>query len=127
MRWCARCGVSVDDGLLLCASCVPREKLGQSVTIEFGSPPRSTAMAYELPNQGGKHQSRLRAIEKVEWIHDRQRQERVVRLFDHHNRLYRETCFDLETGVITWGPKYGPLDDQSIHGRSGKKSEGKRL
>ena len=30
---------------------------------------------------------------RIEWIHDHQRQERVVRLFDHQNNLYCENVF----------------------------------
>jgi hypothetical protein len=130
MRWCARCGAPIDDGLLLCGKCVPREKLIQDVKIIMTSPitmvvgmdgkaaqnipgkGKSTVKAYEASDKGGRRRSRLRVVEKIEWIHDRQREERIVRLFDHRNRLYSETCFDLETGAITWGPKYENLDNK---------------
>lgn len=55
----------------------------------------------------------MRVVEKVEWIHDRQRRERIVRLFDKDNNLYSETCFNIETGEITWGPKYEELDGKA--------------
>jgi hypothetical protein len=51
--------------------------------------------------------------------HDRGRYERVVWFYDRSNNVYCETWFDLDTGEITWGPKRGPLDDQSIHGQPG--------
>jgi len=47
--------------------------------------------------------------------------ERTVRLFDRVGNVYSETCFDAETGEITWGPKIGPLTDQSLHGRGHKR------
>lgn len=135
MRWCARCGEPIDGGLLLCATCVPRDRLRQDVQIRLIEP--ATAMvdaddravelrpgrgtsrvrAREMPSSGGISRSRLRAVEKVEWIHDRQRDERRVWLFDHRDRVYSETCFDLVTGAITWGPKLGSLHDQSLHSR----------
>ena len=108
MRWCAKCGTPIDDGLLLCADCAPRHSLIQDVKIMPGK--GSTAKAYKTSTQGSRNQSRLRVVEKVEWIHDRQRNERIVRLFDKENNSYSETCFDLETGEITWGPKYEDLD-----------------
>jgi hypothetical protein len=140
MRWCARCGVPIDDGLLLCADCVPRHKLIQDATINLGSPitavidseggvrntgsggngTTSKVKAYEVPSKGGKRRAPLRAVEKVQWINDRQRYERVVWLYDRRDRVYCETCFDLKTGTITWGPKRGALDDQAIHGQRGK-------
>lgn len=134
MRWCARCGVPIDDGLLLCAQCVPRENLQQSVNIELTSPPhvildaegkvvenvpgygKSTVKAYDM-SASSKNRSPLRAVEKVQWNHDRNRHERAVWLYDRDNNLYCETWFDQDTGQITWGPKSGALDDQSIHGK----------
>lgn len=70
----------------------------------------STAKAYKTSTRGSRNKSRLRVVEKIEWIHDRQRNERIVRVFDKENNLYSETCFDIETGEITWGPKYEDLD-----------------
>jgi hypothetical protein len=134
MRWCARCGSPIDEGLILCAQCVPREYLQQSVNIRLTSAPRvvfdsegniaenipgsgtSTAKAYDM-SAGSKGRSPLRAVEKVQWNLDRNRYERAVWLFDRNENVYSETWFDLDTGEITWGPKVGPLDDQSIHGK----------
>jgi hypothetical protein len=135
MRWCARCGASIDDGLILCSLCVSRQHLQQSVTIELTSPPmvildhdrrmieeipgsgKMTVKAYDM-STGSKKRSPLRAVEKVQMNHDRNRYERAVWLYDRNDNLYCETWFDLDTGGITWGPKMGPLDDQSIHGTS---------
>lgn len=133
MRWCARCGLPIDDGLILCARCVPREDLQQSANIELTSPPhvvldaegrvveaipgygKSTVKAHDM-SKGSKTRAPLRAVEKVQWNNDRQRNERAVWLYDRNNNVYCETWFDLDTGQIAWGPKTGPLDDQSIHG-----------
>jgi hypothetical protein len=125
MRWCAKCGSPIDDGLLLCTDCAPRRNLIQDVKIEIGK--GSTVKAYEMSNKGSRNQSRLRVVEKVEWIHDRQRNERIVRLFDKDNNLYSETCFDMETGEITWGPKYEDLNSKphrSPNEKRGKASKG---
>ena len=129
MRWCARCGEQVNDGFVLCQTCVPRSQLRQSATIHLDTAPAITVDAdghvvASTPGTGhtvvkaqhGGGRSPLRAVEKVEWIQDRQRYERRVWLFDRQNNLYCETCFDVDTGEITWGPKSGPLTDQSIHG-----------
>jgi hypothetical protein len=121
VRWCARCGAAIDDGLLLCTDCTPRDKLQQDVLIKMGSPPTSTVKARDILPQGGKKKSRLRAVEKVEWNGDRRRLERRVMLFDHRDRVYCETWFHLKTGEITWGPKRGSLDDQTIHGGNAQK------
>jgi hypothetical protein len=110
MRWCASCGSLTEDGLLLCAECAPRNSFIQDVKIYVGK--GSTAKAYKTSDGGSRQQSRLRVVEKVEWIHDRQRKERIVRLFDKDNNLYSEACFDIETGEITWGPKYEDLDSK---------------
>src|ERR1700733_7225196 len=116
-----------------CARCVPREHLQQNVNIELTSPPKvildregniteeipgsgkSTVKAYGM-STGSKGRSPLRAVEKVQWNHDRSRYERAVWLYDRNDNLYCETWFNLDTGEIAWGPKMGPLDDQSIHG-----------
>lgn len=121
MRWCARCGEPINDGLLLCAACVPRSELRQSANVRLDKPPgvvigpdgqiqemipgtgTTTVKAYKVPQKGGQSRSRLRAVEKLQWIHDRQRYERTVWLYDHLDRVYSETCFDPETGEITWG------------------------
>ena len=133
MRWCARCGASIDDGLILCTQCVPKEHLRQSVNIELTSPPKiifdcegkitetipgsgkTTVKAFDM-SAGSTTRSPLRAVEKVQWNRDRNRYERAVWLYDRNDNLYCETWFDLDTGEIAWGPKMGPLDDQSIHG-----------
>jgi hypothetical protein len=135
MRWCARCGAPIDDGLLLCPECVPREHLQQNVNIELTTPPhvifdaegnvvaslpgsgKSTVKAFDMSGKS-KSRSPLRAVEKVQWNHDRQRYERAVWLFDRSNNLYCETWFDEDTGQIAWGPKFGALDDQSVHGKN---------
>lgn len=131
MRKCARCNGDVAAGLLLCGRCVPRERLRQDVHITLTDSANagtegkaqdqwpgvtSKVTARERPASGGISRTPLKAVEKVEWIHDRQRVERRVWLFDKRDRAYRETCFHLDTGLITWGPKAGSLDDQSIHG-----------
>jgi hypothetical protein len=118
MRWCAKCGSPIEDGLLLCAECAPRNSLIQDVKVYIGK--GSTAKAYKTSDGGSRNQSRLRVVEKVEWIHDRQRKERIVRLFDKDNNLYSETCFDIETGEITWGPKYENLDSKVHHNPNDK-------
>lgn len=118
-------------GLILCDGCLPRDSLQQSVSIRLPParavvgpgpvppPPldphgtESVIGAREKPAVGGLRRSRLRATEKVEWIHDRQRYERRG---DHRDRVYSETCFVLDTGEIKWGPKIVDLDDQESHG-----------
>jgi hypothetical protein len=138
MSWCANCGVPINDGLLLCKDCVSRGDLKQSVHIELTSAPnvkfdsegnvlentpgsgKSTVKAYDM-SAGSVARSPLRAVQKVQWNHDRKQNERAVFLFDRNNNLYCETWFDLTTGQITWGPKRGPLDDQSMHGPAGSK------
>lgn len=118
MRWCARCGNETDDGILLCGSCLPRRRLRQDVLISLGSPVRSKVEAYEVVPGKSKRRSPLRVVEKVEYIYDRKRMERRVWLYDRQGRLYCETCFDLKTGKITWGPKSGDFYDQSIHSKN---------
>jgi hypothetical protein len=76
---------------------------------------KSTVKAYDM-SVGSKKRSPLRAVEKVQWSYDRNRYERAVWLFDRDDNQYCETWFDQDTGAISWGPKMGPLDDQSIHG-----------
>ena len=136
--WCAKCGKPIDDGLLLCEDCLPRYNLRQSVNIEMTCPPnvtfdsdgnvievtpgygKSTAKAYD-GSTGGYNRSALRAVQKVQWNNDRQQYERAVYLYDRNDNVYCQTWFYLDTGQITWGPKRGPLDDQSIHGPAGHK------
>jgi hypothetical protein len=135
MLWCAKCGVEISGGLLLCERCVPKGKLRQSATIELISPPnmkfdpsgklvqstpgygKSTVKASDM-SAGSTRHSPLRTVQKIQWNHDRQRNERAVWLYDRDDNVYCETWFDLDTGEITWGPKTGPLDDQAIHGPS---------
>lgn len=123
----------MDDGVILCALCVPRDHLQQSVNIRLTSAPhvildsegtvvrntpgtgQSIVKAYDM-SAGSKNRSPLRAVEKVQWNHDRSRYERAVWLFDREDNLYCETWFDQHSGEICWGPKMGPLDNQSIHG-----------
>jgi hypothetical protein len=135
MPWCVSCGTLVDDGMVLCSQCVPKGDLAQSVTIEMISAPnvvldsdgnvvenipgygKATTKAFDM-SEGSKKRSPLRAVQKIQWNHDRKRNERAVWLYDRKNNVYCETWFDLDTGQITWGPKRGLLSDQSIHGRN---------
>lgn len=119
MRRCANCGSPIEDGSLLCAKCAPRNSLIQDVKVYIGE--GSTAKAYKTSDGGSRSQSRLRVVEKITWIHDRQRKERIVRLFDEDSNLYSETCFDIETGEITWGPKYEDLDSKVHPGANDKR------
>lgn len=133
MPWCARCGVPIDEGPILCDQCVPRENLSQSARVEMTSAPRvvidsegniienipgyghTTMKAWDM-SAGSKSRAPLRADHKVRWNRDRKQYELCVLLFDRREDLYCETWFDMATGEITCGPKQGPLSDQSIHG-----------
>lgn len=133
MTWCARCGESTSDGLLLCAECVSRSNLRQSITIEMTTVPvikldpegniignvpgkgKAVAKAADM-SAGSVSKAPLRVVRKIEWRNDRQNWEIGVWTFDRENNRYSETWFDLATSRPTWGPKVGNLDDQSIHG-----------
>ena len=136
VRWCARCGIPVQPGVVLCTDCVPSGQLRQSATVSLDVAPhieiKDGQVVSNTPGSGsitmkakwvlpGSIKEPLRATEKVRWIADRQRYERTVWLFDRIGNVYSETCFDVETGAITWGPKMGPLTDQSLHGRGHKR------
>jgi hypothetical protein len=97
MLWCARCGVPLDEGPILCDQCVPRENLSQSANVEMTSAPRvvidsegniienipshsqTTMKAFDM-SAGSKSRAPLRADRKVRWNRDRKQYELCILL-----------------------------------------------
>ncbi len=119
MLQCARCDEAVEDGLILCADCVVRDRLRQDARVDLDAQ-QTTHKAFEVPEKGRRRKTRVEATERTT---SRGPSERQVWLFEHHDRIYVETTFDRDTGAVRWGPKIGDLDDQTLHSQTEKPTD----
>lgn len=111
-----RCAIC--DGpthLLVCPRCLPEEKVRQSATIRVGDARNPSTM--RLRAGSGASATRLDVTMKVEWNHDREREERKVLVSDQRTGRRWERWYSIETGQLAW-EKECDREDQSNHGPS---------
>ncbi|GAA1450240.1 hypothetical protein GCM10009641_82240 [Mycobacterium cookii] len=108
---CAICGGSTR--LLICDECLPAEKVRQSATVRVGDERNPITMRLRAGDRAAGTQ--LDVTMRIEWNHDRGREERKVIVIDQRSGRYWQRWYSLETGEVTW-EKEGSRTDQSIHG-----------
>ena len=110
---CTRCG----SASVMMGTFTPK---GSRVSVPVGSHDfRITGKDHETV----KKNPFLRTTIKQEWSPTRQQWEYVERVIDKVNRTYHETYRDMATGEVTFEKGPFPIEDQTVHGRRGKKPQ----
>jgi hypothetical protein len=131
-RTCVLCEQLRDADSPICRSCRPAGRYVGSVTltsgpgavilfpdgdIEFrdGSPTESNVRV----RIGSSNHPEVEAHEHEVWWLDRAQREVVTSVYDHRSRHFRKEWRVADSGALV-DRKEGPLDNQDLHGRSGK-------
>lgn len=114
---CAICGGP--SVLLVCDVCLPEENLRQSATVRVGD--KRNPITMRLRAGSGRTRTKLDVTMKVEWNHDRGREERKVLVTDQRTGRRWERWYSIETGALTW-EKESDRTDQTTHGPASHRS-----
>ncbi len=111
---CGICGRLVKDGVIICSTCVPRDEVKQSVSLEQLWPiafrgldrPKLVGDTFFLPHIRARVGSANNAAIRVHVDGNLQRRDgrwlQITRVFDRDHDLYREKYADPRTAEVTY-------------------------